>query len=370
MVVFSVLVLLFAGISVGAGVYVQHPKFGLPPEGDRLAIVEKSPNYANGEFRNPIATPMFADGHSFASVVASSLLSRPERLKPSAPLPSVKTDLKTLNAGQDTVIWLGHASFFVQLGGKRILIDPVFSPAAAPVPYSTRAFDGTNRYRADDMPEIDYLLITHDHWDHLDYATVTALAPKVKKVVTGLGVGANIEHWGYAKEKIHEADWFARLEQDDGFSIQLVPARHYSGRLLTKNKTLWTGFVLEHAGRRLLFSGDTGYGPHIAEIGRKFSGFHLVALDMGQYDERWPYLHMTPEEAAQAAVELQGKVLLPAHVGRFSIARHPWDEPFQRIAAASEDKPYRLLTPRIGEPITIDNQEQRFDPWWKGVETF
>lgn len=191
MVVFSVLVLLFAGISVGARVYVQHPKFGMPPEGDRLAIVEKSPNYANGEFRNRIVTPMFAEGNSFAPVVVSSLLSRQERLKPSAPLPSVKTDFRTMDTGQDTVLWLGHASYFVQLGGKRILIDPVFSPVAAPVPYSTRAFNGTNLYTADDMPEIDYLLITHDHWDHLDYATVTALAPKVKKVVTGLGVGSN-----------------------------------------------------------------------------------------------------------------------------------------------------------------------------------
>lgn len=189
--------------------------------------------------------------------------------------------------------------------------------------FSTQAFDGTSLYSADDMPQIDYLLITHDHWDHLDHATVTSLEPKVKKVVTGLGVGAYFEHWGYPKEKIVEADWFARLATDDGLAIHVLPARHYSGRLLTRNRTLWVGFVLEHAGRRILFSGDTGYGPHFDTIARKFSGFDLVALDMGQYDARWPHIHMTPEQAVKAAQDLGAKALLPAHVGRFSICHRP-----------------------------------------------
>lgn len=151
----------------------------------------------------------------------------------------------------------------------------------------------------------------------------------------------------------------------DDFTIHVLPARHYSGRLLTRNRTLWIGFALEHAGRRILFSGDSGYGPHFAEIARKFSGFDLVALNMGQYDARWPYIHMTPEEAAQAAEALNAKALLPAHVGKFSIARHAWDEPFERIAAASEGKRYRLLTPMNGEPIYLANEQQRFVRWWQ-----
>jgi L-ascorbate metabolism protein UlaG (beta-lactamase superfamily) len=218
------------------------------------------------------------------------------------------------------------------------------------------------------MPEIDHLLITHDHWDHLDYPSVTALEPKVRKVIAGLGVGAYFEQWGYAQEKIHEADWFAVLELERGFTIRVLPARHYSRRLLTRNKTLWTGYALETAKRRIFFSGDSGYGPHFPELGRTFDGFDLAVLDMGQYDDRWPYLHMTPEEAAQAAEALRAKALLPAHVGRFSIARHSWDEPFKRIAAASEGKKYRLLTPMIGEPVSLDDGNQRFSRWWESVE--
>jgi L-ascorbate metabolism protein UlaG (beta-lactamase superfamily) len=363
-----ILVVFVASLSVGACVYIQHPKFGKLPEGDRLEIIKKSPNYADGEFRNLLATPMFADDSTFLSVLVSNLLSRPERLQPNGPLPSVKTDLKTLDGDRDTVVWLGHSSYFVQLGGNRILVDPVFSAVAAPVSFSTRAFEGTGVYTAEDMPEIDHLLITHDHWDHLDYPSVTALEPKVRKVIAGLGVGAYFEHWGYAKEKIREADWFTVLELERGFTIHVLPARHYSRRLLTKNKTLWTGFALETAGRRIFFSGDSGYGPHFPEIGGNFDGFDLVVLDMGQYDERWPYLHMTPEEAAQAAEALRAKALLPAHVGRFSIARHSWDEPFKRIAAASEGKQYRLLTPRIGEPVYLEDGNQRFSRWWESVE--
>lgn len=357
--------MLVAGMALGSCAYLQHPKFGKLPAGERQARIEQSSNFEDGEFRNLIATPMFADDHGLLSVLVSNLLSRAERLQPDASLPAVKTDLKALEGGNDTVIWLGHSTYFVQIGDKKILIDPVFSRSAAPVSFSTQAFDGTSHYTADDMPEIDYLLITHDHWDHLDHATVTALEPKVKKVVTGLGVGAYFEHWGYAKEKIDEADWFASLQMDDGLAIHVLPARHYSGRLLTRNRTLWVGFVLEHAGRRILFSGDTGYGPHFAAIAQKFSGFDLVALDMGQYDARWPYIHMTPEEAAKTAEDLGAMALLPAHVGRFSIARHAWDEPFERIAAASKGKGYRLLTPMIGEPIQLADAQQRFAHWWR-----
>lgn len=262
----SGLLIVVAGISVGSAAYLQHPKFGKLPEGDRLQRIGQSRHFQDGEFRNLVTTPMFADDSSFVSVLVGNLLNRPEHLEPTTPVPSVKTDLKALDGGRDTVIWLGHSTYFVQIGGKKVLIDTIFSPSAAPVSFSTRAFEGTRLYTADDLPEIDHLLITHDHWDHLDHATVMALAPKVRNVVTGLGVGAYFEQWGYAKEKIHEADWLARLEMDDGLTIHVLPARHYSGRLLTRNKTLWVGFVLEHAGRRILFSGDTGYGPHFTQI--------------------------------------------------------------------------------------------------------
>ena len=357
------IVVLAAVLSLGACAYLQHPKFGAYPEGERLEKTQRSSNFADGEFRYPIATPILAEGTSTFSIISGDLFKKIENLRPTQPVPVVKTDLKALDATQDTVVWLGHSSYFVIFAGKRILIDPVFSPYAPPVSFSTQAFSGTILYAVDDMPAIDVLLITHDHWDHLDHATVTALKDKVGQVLVPLGVGAHLEHWGYASERVREADWYEELQLDGSLTIHLIPARHYSGRWLTRNKTLWSGFVLESPTQRILFSGDTGYGPHFKELGQRFGGFDLAALDMGQYDPRWPHIHMTPEEAAQAAEDLQAKALLPAHVGRFNIARHTWTEPFERISAASEGKRYRLLTPQIGEPLAVSDTEQRFARW-------
>ena len=354
-------------LSLGACAYLQHPKFGAYPEGERLEKIQRSPHHVDGEFRSLIDTPRFSDGNSMFSIFTGDLFKRFDNLRPALPIPTAKTDLKVLDTRQDTIVWLGHSSYFVLFAGKRILIDPVFSPYASPVSFSTQAFDGTSLYTVDDMPAIDVLLITHDHWDHLDHATVTALKDKVGRVLVPLGVGAHLEHWGYAQGKVREADWYEKLEVTPGLAIHLIPARHYSSRWLTRNKALWTGFVLESATRRILFSGDTGYGPHFKELAQRFGGFDLAALDMGQYDPRWPYIHMTPEEAAQAAEDLQAKALLPAHVGRFNIARHAWTEPFERISGASEGKPYRLATPKIGEPLRVGDAGQRFANWWQDV---
>jgi len=360
-------VLLAATLAGGTWIYAQHPKFGKVPDGARLDTIKRSPNYSGNGFQNLIPTPMLAGDRSFVSVAIGFLFAKKDRAVPTLPIPSVKTDLQALDRNRDVVVWLGHSSYFIQLGGKRILIDPVFSASAAPVPYVNKAFDGTNPYTAEDVPEIDYLLITHDHWDHLDYSTVTALRAKTKTVVCGLGVGAHLERWGYDKEKIHEADWFSVPESGDGFAIHVLPARHYSGRLLTRNKTLWVGYAITTATRRIFVSGDSGYGPHFADIGLRFGGFDLVVLDTGQYDERWPHIHMTPEEAARAAQDLHANALLPGHVGKFSLARHAWYDPYRRIAAASEGRSYRLLTPMIGSPVVLDDQHQRFSRWWEDL---
>jgi L-ascorbate metabolism protein UlaG (beta-lactamase superfamily) len=251
------------------------------------------------------------------------------------------------------------------IGGKTLLIDPVFSDNAAPFSFSNRAFAGSNIYTAENMPPIDYLLISHDHWDHLDYPSVTALADKIGAVICGLGVGAHFEHWGYAKKKIREADWYTTLRLDDNFTLHILPARHFSGRTLTRNKTLWVSFALETSSRRIFFSGDSGYSPHFQEIGQRFSGFDLAILENGQYNKRWAHIHMQPEETAQAADDLQAKTVLPAHNGKFSISSHAWDEPLKRLFALSTGKSWRLLTPKIGEPMYLDDAQQTFSRWWE-----
>jgi len=358
------LLVLACGLILGACVLLNHPRFGKAPGDVRLEAIEKSPNYVGGEFRNLIDTPKFTQDASTFSILLDHLLNPPERLTPVGPVPSMKTDLKALDPSTDMVIWLGHSSYYIQLGGKKMLIDPVLSDHAAPFSFINKAFAGTNVYTAQDIPGVDYLLISHEHWDHLDYPTAAALKNKVNHVICPLGIGAYFETWGYDTNKISEGDWYDQFEFGDGIQIRLLPARHYSNRLLKENQTLWGGFALEFGVRRLFFSGDSGYGPHFAEIGRQFGSFDFAALDCGQYDERWANIHMNPEEAIEAAKDLNAATLLPSHVGRFSIARHAWDEPFVRIASASHGESPRLLTPVIGEPILLGAEQQEFSQWW------
>ncbi|MDL2267843.1 MBL fold metallo-hydrolase [Desulfovibrio sp. OttesenSCG-928-G15] len=343
-------------------------RFGKLPEGKRLARVQASPNYWNGEFHNTVPTRMLAEGQSSMKIMWDSLWAKDVRLRPVNALPTLKPDLTSFDISQDMLVWLGHSAFYIQLGGKRILVDPVFSTYGAPFSFANKIFPGTDLYAPADMPEIDFLLVTHDHWDHLDHPTVKALAAKVKKVVCPLGVGAHFERWGFSEDTVIEADWNTALPLADGMTIHVVPARHFSGRTLTRNKSLWAGFVLETPQHRIFLSGDSGYGPHIRELAEKFGGFTLAAIDGGQYDPRWPQIHMTPEQASQAAEDLGAQRFLLAHVGRFCIASHPWDEPFERVVAASKDKTYTLLTPKIGEPVTLGDTKQEFGYWWKGLQ--
>jgi len=367
------LVLALVGIAilgvVGVFAYLQQPVFGELPSGQRLARIARSPNHADGVFRNQIDTPIKTTEQSDWSMWMQTLFGKTGQPRPPGAIAAIKTDLKALDPGQDLVVWLGHSAYFIQLDGKRILIDPVFSTHAAPIPGVNKAFEGTSIYTAEDMPEIDALLISHDHYDHLDYPSILALKPKVKQVIVGLGVGAHFARWGYAMRTVREADWNAVVALSAQVQIHVTPARHYSGRTFTRDQSLWVGFALVSPQRRLFVSGDSGYGPHFAEIGRRLGPFDWVALDAGQYDPRWANVHMTPEQAAQAAEDLHARVLMPAHVGRFSIAPHDWDDPFKRITAASRGHAYALWTPKIGQPVYLDGRAQSFPAWWESGPT-
>lgn len=363
-----ILAALVITVVLAAIAYLQHPVFGRLPEGDRLTRIQHSPNYVGGLFQNQIDTPLQTSDQSEFSMLMERFQGEKGQPRPPAPVPATKTDLKALDASQDLVVWLGHSSYYVQLAGRRILIDPVFSENASPIPRTNVAFEGTSLYSAEDMPAIDVLLISHDHYDHLDYPTALALRDKVAHVVVGLGVGAHFERWGYALEKIHEADWYDTLALIEGLAIHVTPARHFSGRTFDRDKSLWAGFALVSPQRRLFFSGDSGYGPHFAEIGERYGPFDWIALDTGQYDPRWAAVHMNPEQASQAAEDLRARTFTPGHIGRFSIAPHDWDDPFKRIAAASTGRDYALWTPIIGKPIHLDGRPQAFDRWWEELQ--
>jgi len=350
---------------VSGCLYLGNDKFGKLPVKGRLAIIEQSPNYYGGYFHNQLKLNVIVKGGISISGFIKFFFHERDNPVPLGPVPIVKTDVKAIDKNTDMVVWLGHSSYYIQLQGKTILIDPVFSSYASPFFFSTRAFEGTNCYAAEEMPDIDYLLISHDHWDHLDYDTVRALRPKVRHVVTGLGVGEHFALWGYPREIVHEQDWDTTLQLEDGLTIHVLTARHFSGRWLDRNKTLWVSFALETPSRRIYYSGDSGYGPQFKAIGERFGGFDLVLLDSGQYNEVWQHVHMMPEQSAQAAEDLNAKAALPSHAGKFSIAYHSWDDPFRRFIKASQGRTYRPVTPRIGEVVFLDNADQVFSHWWE-----
>jgi L-ascorbate metabolism protein UlaG (beta-lactamase superfamily) len=353
--------------NAGVFLFFEQAKFGTPPAGDYLAKLEKSTRYVNGEFQNLEPLPQQRQSGSRFTNWTKIFFAKEEGTTPKDALPVVKTDLKNLPGNKDLVVWFGHSSYFMKLNGKNFLIDPVFSNYASPFFFINRAFPVTTAYTAAEMPEIDYLIITHDHWDHLDYDAITALKPKVKNVICPLGVGGYFTDWDYRPEIIQEGDWYDKLSPETGLDVYFLPARHYSARTLTRNKTLWTAFALITPSKRIFLSGDGGYGSHFKTIGNQFGSFDLALLDTGQYNENWRYTHMNPSDAAQAATDLNAKTLLPIHIGKFSMAYHLWKEPFEWIVKESAGKEYKLLTPKIGEIVEIGNSNQTFSHWWESI---
>jgi L-ascorbate metabolism protein UlaG (beta-lactamase superfamily) len=244
----------------------------------------------------------------------------------------------------------------------------VLSGRASPVSFTTKAFEGTDPYTVADIPDIDYLFITHDHWDHLDYDTLTKLRPRVKKVICGLGVGAHLEKWGYAPGTIVEGDWGDSIALGNGFTTHILPARHFSGRTLRRNMTLWAAFAIETGrGYKVFLGGDGGYGPHFGEIGKQFGGFDLAVLENGQYDAGWKYIHMMPAETLQAARDLQAKLVVPVHNSKFCISNHDWDAPLRSITDLAGVQRPSLITPVIGSVVPLDNATAESSTWWKSL---
>lgn len=361
MIVTLLCIVVFSGIVY---LFMQQPQFGKIPSGERLTLIEKSPNYRNGSFQNINPTPDLTEGANFFSVMKEFLFSKNASKKPKGILPAIKTDLKNLNPAENMMVWFGHSSYFLQIDGKKILVDPVLSGSASPISFTTKAFKGTDIYTADDFPEIDYLFISHDHWDHLDYKTMVALKPKIKKVICGLGTGAHFEHWGFDMDKIIERDWNETILLDEDFRVQTVSARHFSGRGFKRNKALWMSYVLQTPTSKIFIGGDSGYDTHFNEIGQQFGPFDLAILENGQYDKSWKYIHMMPLQVIQATKDLKAKMLFPVHSAKFVLANHDWDEPLKKITELSEWNHIPLMTPKIGEKTDL-NQQVKMNKWWE-----
>ena len=361
-------ILLVVTITIITIVYMRQDKFGQTPREARLERMKKSPHFKDGKFHNIHHTPELTEGNTMLSVTIDFLFNKAPRRRPVDVIPSIKTDIKNISVSEDVLIWFGHSSYYMQLDGKRFLVDPVFSGNASPIPGTNTSFKGTDIYTVDDLPEIDYLIISHDHYDHVDYETLGKLKEKTRQVICGLGVGSHFEYWGYPQDIIHENDWNETIALDSGFTIYTTTARHFSGRGFSRNNTLWMSYVLETPSMKVYIGGDSGYDTHYAEIGKKYGPIDIAVVENGQYDLKWKYIHNLPEEVLQAAVDLKARRMFPVHSSKFLMANHPWDEPLSKVTELNRRYNVPLITPIIGEIVYVKDSTQQFSRWWEGLK--
>ncbi len=326
-----------------------------------------SPQRRDGKFRN--VAPRQAPGFRKTLGIAWRVLTqKPATTVPRAPIPVQPLDAATLAAAPDASLFrLGHSTLLLQLAGEFWLTDPVFSERASPVQWA-----GPKRFHAPpisiaDLPPIKGVILSHDHYDHLDHAAVLELAPKVEMFITPLGVGDRLVAWGVPAAKVRQLDWWQQTALA-GVRLVATPAQHFSGRGLSDgNTTLWASWVILAGDLRVFFSGDTGYHADFKTIGERFGPFDVTFMETGAYDAQWPDVHMQPEETLQAHLDLRGRWLMPLHNGTFDLAMHAWHEPFDRILALAQARGVALATPGMGERLSLA-QPQAGERWWQHVE--
>ena len=332
----------------------------------KMEKIESSAQYKDGKFLN------YKDGYEMnffktIPIMWDFLVTDNDR-KPEMELPTQKVDFsKIINAKPDElkVTWIGHSSQIINIDGKIILADPIYE--------NKTVFMGPSRYNGDvpfnmeELPDIDLVVISHNHYDHLNSTTIETIHPKVKQFITPLMVGAELENMGVPREKITELDWWEEITIFDEFLIALTPAQHFSNRgLFDKDETLWGSYVIQGPHHKIYFSGDSGYSESFKQIGVKYGPFDYTFLECGAYDERWHAMHMMPEETAQAHLDLKGKILQPIHWGTFDVALHAWYDPMVRISKAADSLGITLSTPIVGETITVD-ENLITERWWESV---
>ena len=295
-----------------------------------------------------------------------------KKRKPPQPLPQIQPDFtdfvkpnKNGNEKQLKYIWLGHSTFIINMDGKIILFDPVFH-GAAPFDFMLPRFQKAV-VQAPELPRLDYIVLSHDHYDHLDGKVWRQLAPQLLqrniKIITAKKVGEHLQRYGVSRDKIIELDWWQQF-QDADFTFTALPAQHFSGRsFFDRNKTLWCSFAVRSPHHNLYFSGDSGYDTHFKTIGEKFGPFDITFMENGQYNELWRAVHMLPEESAQAHLDVSGNFMVPIHWGVFKLSIHSWSDPIEQITRIARERNIKLMTPQIGQTVDIAS-ENKFENWW------
>ncbi len=345
-----------------------YPSFGGDISKEQKLEFAKSDNYRNGQFVNKKDVPKDLSFSETLSLAGKFFFTKVQNGSPTKDISVQKIDsINIANYKNSTrLIWFGHSSFLLQIEEKNILIDPMFGKVAAPHDLlGSKRFNSEMPIVIEKLPKIDAVLLSHDHYDHLDYSSITKLKDKVEFFYTPLGVGSHLEAWGIERERIIELDWW----EDKVFKdLQFIctPAQHFSGRKFNnRQSTLWSSWVIKSKTETLFFSGDSGYASHFKEIGDAYGPFNFAMLECGQYNKMWADIHMFPEETAQAGIDLKADLVMPIHWGAFKLALHDWTEPVNRFKTKATELQLNFITPEIGEKIILDTEEYNNSDWWK-----
>lgn len=350
------------------------PEFGGKATDEQKAFYKTSENYKDDRFVNKHRVKLDMSLRDMGKSLVGYFSPQP-KTTPKEDLPVSKIDSTNIAEYNDKtrLIWFGHSTFLVQIDHKNILIDPMFGDVPAPHPMlGSKRFSKELPIEIEKIPKIDAVLISHDHYDHLDYGSIKKLKNKVKMFYTPLGVGVHLQKWGVEKERIIELDWWQDISLE-GLRFICTPAQHFSGRGLTdRTKTLWSSWIIKSDNENIFFSGDSGYEDHFKEIGEKFGPFDFAMIECGQYNELWPDVHMFPEETAQAGLDIRARKIMPIHWGAFKLAMHSWTDPIERVTKTAKELNIDIIVPKIGESIFLKENDSIDttvnDKWWQTLE--
>lgn len=340
-------------------------QFGAKITKNEVEKFKQSPNWKKDKFENLVETTMAINLKTLPKIIYKQFFEKKNRA-PKEELPIIPLDITSFlsTTNQAKFIWYGHSVILMRMNHKTILIDPMFGNNAAPIsPFPIKRFSSNTLHLIDTFPPIDLVLLSHDHYDHLDYESIQKLLPKVKKYYVALGVSRHLEKWGVDKKDITEFDWWDEII-DTNLKITFTPTRHFSGRGLTdRAKSLWGGWTLKSNNENIWFSGDSGYGDHFHEIGRRLGPFDFAFMECGQYNVNWHQIHMYPEESVQASIDAKVKNCMPVHWAGFALAQHTWTDPVERFRQKAIQENRLFCLPKIGAISTIETNTTA--KWWQ-----